>query len=385
MPCAGFFIFNHDASLVLFVQNHSGYLSAPKGGIEIFDKSIFECAVRELKEETGFQIHELDIAKEMFIENTNRGKPNITYYVGKVQNIRQNFTFDPSELLSVEWFNVKDFLSNPKLTKQLKQERLRILKEIIEQWNMLTWKKSDTLSDDHKEMIPKKKSDTSDKEMIPKKKFGYDSESRLLVKLLRHHLDLFNHDSEGYVSINDLITFQGKTQEQQKWTKILQNLNEVKILQIIDYDKQQSKQRLDLKNNKLRCNQGHSGNNEIKESDIFTPILSGESVMFVHGTETTFLPLILENGLSRMKRQHIHGVDYKKTLYQTSTNMQNISGFKSTTNAFVIVDVQKAISEGLLFYRSLNHVLLTSGDCSGFIRPHLLQVKTREQLDEMCK
>ena len=52
---AGFFIYNKETKMVLLIQSKGSLWGFPKGTCEKFE-TIFECAVRELYEETGLQL-----------------------------------------------------------------------------------------------------------------------------------------------------------------------------------------------------------------------------------------------------------------------------------------------------------------------------------------
>lgn len=64
-----------------------------------------------------------------------------------------------------------------------------------------------------------------------------------------------------------------------------------------------------------------------------------------------------------MKRNHIHfstGLPSEKWV---------ISGVRRNTEVFIYINLNLSMSEGLLFYRSANNVILSPGDENGFIKP----------------
>jgi len=113
----------------------------------------------------------------------------------------------------------------------------------------------------------------------------------------------------------------------------------------------------------IRANQGHS----IKTvADLeTTPVLSVADIptgVAVHGTTRKAWELIQKQGLSRMKRNHVH-------LAQGIPGTGVISGMRNTSQIYIYLDVGKAISSGLKFELSANGVILTSGNDKGFVPP----------------
>jgi len=83
----------------------------------------------------------------------------------------------------------------------------------------------------------------------------------------------------------------------------------------------------------------------------------------IHGTYRKSWELIREEGLSRMKRNHIHlargipGVDEGV-----------ISGMRKNCEVFIYVDGKACADDGVVFYKSDNGVVLTAGvDESGIL------------------
>lgn len=95
----------------------------------------------------------------------------------------------------------------------------------------------------------------------------------------------------------------------------------------------------------IRANQGHSINVTIEMKQLFLY----ELLNIVHGTFTKNIAGIIQNGLSRMSRIHIH------------FSNGGSSGFRENSQAFVYIDVELAIKDGMLFYSSENGVVLTQG------------------------
>lgn len=105
----------------------------------------------------------------------------------------------------------------------------------------------------------------------------------------------------------------------------------------------------------IRANQGHS----IKTIKVeMTPITSAkEYPTIVHGTNAKAWALIAKdkNGLSRMKRNHIH--------FATGLIGEEgvISGMRYSCTHFIYIDLNKALKDGVKFFKSENGVVLTEG------------------------
>ena len=95
------------------------------------------------------------------------------------------------------------------------------------------------------------------------------------------------------------------------------------------------------------------------ENDNLTPMTIDElsQLRIYHGTYRTKLPLIKSSGgLSKMNRNHIHF-----TCEQYST----CSGIRYNANVLIYINASKCIEHGIVFYKSLNNVILTSGNKDG--------------------
>ncbi|XP_027160591.1 tRNA 2'-phosphotransferase 1 isoform X2 [Coffea eugenioides] len=105
----------------------------------------------------------------------------------------------------------------------------------------------------------------------------------------------------------------------------------------------------------IRANQGHTITTVETES-LLKPILSADEVpVCVHGTYKRNLESILEQGLKRMKRVHVH---FSCCL---PTDGEVISGMRRDVNILIFLDVRKALEEGMKLYISDNKVILTEG------------------------
>lgn len=120
----------------------------------------------------------------------------------------------------------------------------------------------------------------------------------------------------------------------------------------------------------IRANQGHSFS--VPDLDL-TELQVGEIPFAIHGTYKRCCDIIKREGLSRMGREHIHmavslpGADGV------------ISGMRSTCDVIVRVNIDKALADGLKFYKSSNGVILCPGNEDGRILPKYFDsVKSRQ-------
>ncbi|KAJ7109756.1 KptA family-domain-containing protein [Mycena crocata] len=123
----------------------------------------------------------------------------------------------------------------------------------------------------------------------------------------------------------------------------------------------------------MKANQGHS----IKAVKLdLKPILSISDIptgIAVHGTTKKAWESISTQGLSKMKRNHIH-------LAQDVSGENVISGMRGSSQILIFVDVQRAIDAGLKFFLSNNGVVLTEGDDQGILgKDFFMRVETSKR------
>ncbi|XP_052701513.1 uncharacterized protein LOC128178411 isoform X2 [Crassostrea angulata] len=112
---------------------------------------------------------------------------------------------------------------------------------------------------------------------------------------------------------------------------------------------------------KIRANQGHSV--EVDGLEL-TPITDpSEAPEVIHGTYLKSWDIIKNQGLNKMGRNHIH--------FAAGEPGENgvISGMRSSCEVIIKLNMEKALKDGLKFFRSANNVILSPGDADGFIRP----------------
>lgn len=196
--------------------------------------------------------------------------------------------------------------------------------------------------------------------------------SKTLSWLLRHGAvkEKLNIDSEGFVNVEEILN-----------TK---NFNRKYVLDdIVRVVETNDKKRFDLRTFngvlKIRAVQGHTlkvvvclmtyercfNFNFFRQvvNSLELEEITDESEIndVIHGTYYKFWESIKKNGLSRMTRNHIH--------FACGLPSDNcvISGIRKTCQIYIYVDFKSALKTGIKFYKSMNNVILSSGDESGCI------------------
>ncbi len=161
--------------------------------------------------------------------------------------------------------------------------------------------------------------------------------SKFLSYVLRHHPELINLnlDENGWTDVGELIT--KSTNDSQGFT--FEELNEIvetndKKRFIFNEDK-----------TRIRANQGHS-------IDINLALVPQQPPEFLyHGTAQSNIESILEKGIEKRNRQHVHLSQDKETA--TKVGMRHGKPF------ILIINTQKMSDDGIEFYLSENDVWLT--------------------------
>ncbi|KAL7590694.1 hypothetical protein Lser_V15G38849 [Lactuca serriola] len=181
-----------------------------------------------------------------------------------------------------------------------------------------------------------------------------DALGRLLTRILRHMASelKLNMRSDGYVKVEDLFRLNMKT-----FANV--PISSHTIDDIKEAVRRDNKQRFSLleENGELliRANQGHTVT-LVETESLLKPILSPEEFpVCVHGTYRKNLKSILESGLKRMQRLHVH---FSSGL---PTDGDVISGMRRDVNVLIFLDIRKAIEGGMKLYISDNKVILTEG------------------------
>lgn len=177
------------------------------------------------------------------------------------------------------------------------------------------------------------------------------TKSKYLAKVLRHEPEGLGIelDSEGWVSVNDLIgnsngyfTFDILTQITNSDKKGRYSIKEIGGVYYI------------------RANQGHS----TKTVDLSFEVLSDFDVHLYHGTPTRNVESIFKHGLRKMDRHHVH----LSTDLQTAMDV----GFRRASEITILrVDYESMTKKGHLFYMSNNGVVLSDDISPIYLYKHI--------------
>ena len=181
--------------------------------------------------------------------------------------------------------------------------------------------------------------------------------SKKLIGILRHGAQKrgIPINQNGEVLISDLLK-----------QPDFKNVSIQKIMEIVANC---PKQRFKISDNELyiKANQGHSI--KINADECMTKLtphnLKEHQIdpnIIVHGTYfESWTKIKNSEGLSRMKRQHIHfGI-------QIPEDGEVISGMRKSCQVIIYLDIIRAMEAGIVFYLSDNKVVLSEGNSSGFI------------------
>lgn len=186
-----------------------------------------------------------------------------------------------------------------------------------------------------------------------------ERDSRAMTKLLRHDAITrgLTVDGAGTALVRDVLALRGfghMTSEDIR--EIVRNCAKQRFILHGDGDEL-----------RIGATQGHSF--KVNSDELLTELTTEaakELPMIVHGTYWKAWPIIREEGLSRMSRQHIH----------MATGLPGISvrsGMRTSSEILVYIDGAAAIDSGFKFYISANGVVLTGGDPSGHLPPRFFR------------
>jgi 2'-phosphotransferase len=170
--------------------------------------------------------------------------------------------------------------------------------------------------------------------------------SKMLSRLLRHRPQGLVMQPDGYVKVSKLLQLDG--------------FKRYEVADIVCVVEANDKQRFSLihagKNMMVRANQGHTIKT-VDQEQLLTRINDCSEVpCCIHGTYFTSWELIKTSGLDKMARNHVH------CAIGSPEEESVISGMRASCEVVIHIDVRRAMEEGgLVFYRSLNNVILTEG------------------------
>lgn len=116
----------------------------------------------------------------------------------------------------------------------------------------------------------------------------------------------------------------------------------------------------------IKANQGHSLSNI---TELSLKVLESVESDIIHGTYFKHWSKIKTEGLSRMRRNHIH----------FAKGLNFVSGLRRTAEIYIYIDFDKAERDGLIFFESENGVILCAGDSRGFVKTkYFLKVTSKD-------
>lgn len=161
--------------------------------------------------------------------------------------------------------------------------------------------------------------------------------SKFLSYVLRHHPELIglNLDENGWANVNELIS--KSTNDSQGFT--FEELDE------IVQTNEKKRFAFNEDKTKIRASQGHS-------IDINLALIPQKPPEYLyHGTAQSNIESILEKGIAKRSRQHVHlSIDK-----ETATNV----GMRHGKPIILTINTRKMFEEGIDFYISDNEVWLT--------------------------
>ncbi len=175
--------------------------------------------------------------------------------------------------------------------------------------------------------------------------------SRRLAKILRHQaLDYkLKISDDGYVNVKDLFK--------------LNDLNGLDLEMLEQIVRSNSKNRFSIKREKhniyIRANQGHSIKSVLTHK-LLEPIKNPSQC--IHATRYDCLKNIKKVGLNRMTRNTIHFSESYPAEYIYEDNLiLSEDKIKSSYEVLIYIDMEKAMQDGIKFWRSENGVILSEG------------------------
>ncbi len=160
--------------------------------------------------------------------------------------------------------------------------------------------------------------------------------SKLMSLVLRHDPSVLGItlDKNGWASVDELIlgiNKKGKEIDHDFLVEVIETNNKKRFA--FNEDK-----------TKIRASQGHSISVDVELDEEVPP-----SILY-HGTVDKFLDLIMDGGLKKMSRQHVH-LSHEMA---TATNV----GSRRGKPVILTIDSGKMHQDGVKFYKSANGVWL---------------------------
>eukprot|EP01083_Nonionella_stella_P119239 356345_1 len=175
--------------------------------------------------------------------------------------------------------------------------------------------------------------------------------SRGLTNILRHQAVKLGLPvrPDGYIPVSSVV----KCHSIQKLKPSLKDIQRV----VADCKKQRMSLMLENGVHFIRANQGHTIQG-VNPDELLSRLISpSECVCCVHGTYLPKWQMIRNGGMKTMGRNHMHFAPDDKIFGPERV----ISGFRANCTVLIYIDVERAMHDGIIFYRSANNVILTEG------------------------
>lgn len=153
-------------------------------------------------------------------------------------------------------------------------------------------------------------------------------------------------DSEGYVPVEQFLKALNESGEYGR------TVTEKDLIRIIENS---DKKRHELQNGKIRALYGHTVPMHISK-EIVTP----PSILY-HGTSHKALDAIMREGLKPMGRQYVH-------LSVDTDTAARVGRRRDSDPVILIIDTKKAGSDGILFYKGNDKVVLANHVPEAYIK-----------------
>lgn len=160
---------------------------------------------------------------------------------------------------------------------------------------------------------------------------------KFLSLVLRHSPETIGIelDENGWANVQELI---------EKCKEHRYHFSMEDLIEIVEMNDKQ-RYSFNEKRNKIRANQGHSIDIDL----ALTPVEPPE--FLYHGTATRFVESIMENGIVKQSRQHVHLSKDKETATKVGT--------RHGKPIVLTILAGQMSKDGILFYQSDNGVWLT--------------------------
>lgn len=169
--------------------------------------------------------------------------------------------------------------------------------------------------------------------------------SKRLSYLLRHGAvkEGLTIKSDGFVAVNEILLVSLKGYTFKDIERVVENNNKQRfILQLNDGIWE------------IKATQGHT---IAKINELTLKVLHDIDFDIIHGTYFKCWEKIKEEGLCRMKRNHIH----------FAKGLNFLCGLRQSAEVYIYINFKEAKQDGLVFLESENRVILCAGNSRGII------------------